>query len=194
MNENELNQLWLLQPQPKLKEMDTRTMLILLDKRISRLERLVKRRDRSETTIAIAMIVFFGWLVVKVPFPVSKIGAAIIAGSCILIIYKLKRARKVTIQADPSQDVTSYLKVSLEKVQKQAHLLRTVLYWYFLPLYAGVISFYLPFSASVTAKLIYGIFVTALYGFLYVLNRRAFRRFLMPLQKAIVESINELSV
>lgn len=152
--------------------------------RAAGLERAVHRRDYLETGAALVLLPFFMWLAVTVGQPVSAIGAAIVAGACVLVPIRLYMARRRA--PDSGLPVALALREELRRVRVQERLLGSVVWWYLAPFGVGVILFVagLPVStgsdtaasaAVVVAKIAYAIAVVALYGYILRLNHRAAR-------------------
>ena len=56
------------------------------------MERTLLRRDLTESTVAVAGIISFGWLAVRLPTVIGKIGCLVIVAGAVLIIAKLWHA------------------------------------------------------------------------------------------------------
>jgi CubicO group peptidase (beta-lactamase class C family) len=77
------------------------------------------------------------------------------------------------------------LRCELRKVQVQIDLLRSILWWYLLPLGVGVVVYNRGIAGSLWAWISYVAFVIALFVFIYWLNQRAVRKTLLPLKSEI---------
>src|SRR5205085_2714290 len=96
---------------------------------------------------------------------------------CNLIISK----RRVPV-ADPSASVEEAIRTEIRKVDVQIRLLRSVWWWYLLPLMVGVNLVFSGGSPSLAANLSYALAVLLIYIFLYWLNQRAVNRNLIPMK------------
>ena len=134
------------------------------------MENKIKARDRKETYTAVLMIAVFVCLLLFMPQVWAKTGAAIIMLNCVQVIFRLHRARKVRVRQDASSEIKHHLEVSLQRVWQQITLLNSVLWWYLLPFFAGVLCFYYAISHSLISKVLYTSAVITGYGYIWYLN------------------------
>jgi hypothetical protein len=170
---------------------DPRQELETVRARAAGLRRAVRRRDWTETGVALVLLPIFVLLAVKTAQPLSAIGAAIVAAACVLIPVRLKLARPATI--DRSGPVTQVLRAELAAIDAQERLLRGVAWWYFSPIGAGVILFMFGAPVPLAFKILYGGVVVALFLWLIELNRRAVRRVLRPMARQLEISLAEFA-
>lgn len=71
--------------------------------------------------------------------------------------------------------------------------MNTVLWWYLLPLFIGVLCFYYALSQSFIIKVSYTIVLTVVYGYIWHLNKKAVREDVKPLENGITQALKELS-
>ena len=88
-------------------------------------------------------------------------------------------------KAEPNAPIFDAVRVELRKVENQIRLLKSVAWWYLLPLFIGVILHNLGGEGGFLSKLLYFAFVLALYGFIYWLNQRAVKTNLLPLKRGL---------
>lgn len=158
--------------------------------RASALERLVRLRDRTETVVALLMLPLFGWLAFRVPSPVSKVGAMLVAASCVVIPLRLRGARQAT--RDAGAPVLTALRAERQRLQAQLQLMRSAGWWYVAPLVVGVTCFLAGARTSLAARLAM-IAVGFLVGLvLLIANRRAAERELAPVVARLDEALYEL--
>jgi hypothetical protein len=152
--------------------------LAMIRARALELDRIVRRRDRLETAVALLLLPLFAWLSVVGRFELSRLGAALIAISCVIIPLRLKWARRAP--PDPGQPTTRVLEQELARVRAQQRLLGSVLWWYLAPLGVGVVLFVAGASPSPWLTGAYAALVAAFFAWLWRLNRRAVRDELTP--------------
>ena len=70
-----------------------------------------------------------------------RLGALITVAGSIFIAWKLLHARRTTPAAKPDATVVESLRAELHSVRTQSQLLRSVGWWYLLPLEVGVLVF-----------------------------------------------------
>jgi Flp pilus assembly protein TadB len=194
MDENTLKQLWLDSDKEQKVEIDAQKLLESISKKISNMERLIKRRNRLEIFLAISMMPLFGWWLVVVPLLLVKIGAAIILLSCVLVIFRLTYAGKINIKVDTTSEIKLHLLVSLQRTRQEIRLHNTVLWWYLLPFFIGIICFFYAYLVTLLSKGIYTIIVAALYSYIYYLNKKVVKRKLKPLEDNLLKALDELSI
>jgi hypothetical protein len=139
----------------------------------------VRRRDRLETVVALAIAPFFAAVVVLGTDSVARLGAAILTVSCLGIPLRLAHARRGFRGARRDRPLKTFLREERERVLAQVHLLSTVLWWYLLPLGVGVVMVFSG-ARSPMATTIYAAVVAVLYGGIYWLNQRAIATELKP--------------
>jgi hypothetical protein len=154
------------------------------------LARDVRRRDRLETGVALAMVPFFAWTAVRAPHPLTALGAAIITVALVLIPVRLRMARHRAPEA--ALPVAWALRAELARVRAQERLLGTVAWWYLGPLGVGYILVKAGGPGSPLSKAAYAAGVVALAGGLLYLNLRAVRRELRPLADELERWLDDL--
>lgn len=154
------------------------------------LERDVRRRDWRETAVALAMLPLFAWRAVSAPSPLSAVGAAIVAVSCVLIPLRMRAARGPS--PDPALPVAWALKAELARVRAQERLLGSVFWWYLLPPGVGCILLRAGGPGSPLSKAAYAAGVVALGGVLLYLNLRVVRRDLRPMAEEMERWLDDL--
>ncbi len=145
--------------------------------RAAQMHRAVRMRDRLETAVALLLLPVFGWLAFATRFEVSRLGAVIIAISCIVIPLRLRAAQRSA--PDFSLSLKAMLHADLESAQAQKRLLSSVIWWYAGPLWLGVTLFVVgPLSLwpAVVAILLSTVFM----GLIAWLNRAAVRTQIDP--------------
>lgn len=167
-------------------------VLAQIVERSGRLDALVRRRDRLETAVALAIAPFFALVVVLGTHTVGRLGAAILTLSCLGIPLRLARARRGFRGARRDRPLTTFLREERERVMAQVHLLRSVLWWYLLPLGVGVIMLFSG-TRSLKATTIYAGVVAAVYWGIYRLNQRAVATELEPRLAEIDEMLRGVS-
>jgi hypothetical protein len=193
MDEDNLKQLWLNSGKEHRVEINNDMLIASLANKLKGIEKKIRRRDRREIFICVCLIPLFGWWTITVPQLQGKIGCIIIIAACLLVIFKLMRARRINIQNGIASEVQHKLIVSQQLLRQQIKLLQTILWWYLLPFFPGVMLFYFASVTSTLSKVIYIILVAAVYGYIYYLNKRAVKKHLKPLEERVTKILNDLS-
>jgi hypothetical protein len=193
MEETTLKQLWLNACQEQKIEIDIDKFIESINQKMSIMEKRIKMRDRREIIVSALLVPLFGWFFIKSPQILSKIGSAVIIAACFMVIFRLKKARKINVPQDPASEVKHHLMVSLQQVRKQITLLSTVLWWYLLPFFIGVLCFYYSYPVSFLHKSCYTLIVATVYGYIYYINKKVVRKRLRPMETSILETLEELT-
>ncbi len=193
MDEDILKQLWLGSSKEQNIEINAKKLIESINLKLSKMNKGIKRRDIQEISIAVLLIPIFGWWFLVMPQVLAKIGAAIIFINCILVIIKLIRARKVSVNEETASQIKYHLMVSLQRLRNQINLHSTMFWWYLLPFFIGVICFFYAFVNSILANAIYTFIVAVLYSYIWYLNQRFVKKYLKPLEKNIINALSELS-
>ena len=192
MNDDELKKLWQQQPLRK-PDVSSEQLISAMQKQTSQLRRTLLARDVGELVACAVVIIIFGiYYFTLSQTPLSRLGDLIVIGSSIFIAWKLVHARRSNPPAPPGATVVESLRAELNAVRAQSRLLRSVLWWYLLPLGIGIFactwgSFGGGFG-SLVFEIVYAIAVIALYVWIYRLNQTARAKQLLPVE-AQLESL-----
>ncbi|WP_412069619.1 hypothetical protein [Rubrivirga sp. IMCC43871] len=173
-----------------------------------RFDRTLRWRDRREYAGAIFVAVMFGR-----GFPsadgLDRVGIVLAVLGAAFVCVWMWRAQRRRPPVAPGAPTAEALRVALERVEIQIRLLRTVAWWYLLPLMIGPVLMGVgglvfelvtgPALAPARAGLVllFGAFVLALMGGLlggvYWLNQRAVARDLLPLRDRLAATLHALT-
>ena len=192
MNDDELKKLWQQQPlrDPAL---SAAQLISAMQNKMSQYRRTLLARDVRELSACVIVAVIFGIYFFLNRAPVARLGALITIAGSIFIAWKLLHARRTTPAARSDATVVESLRAELHSVRAQSKLLRSVLWWYLLPLAVGTIVFvWGSLSNNLVFALVFSVaftlFTLALDVFIYRLNQRAVSQQLLPLE-AQLESL-----
>lgn len=135
-----------------------------------RFDRLIARRNLGETIAAIGVLLFFGWRLAAGDDRVAN-GASF---GCVsfVIAYLWWQHRHETV-LDATADAGAYHAALLARLDRQTSLLRTMPYWYLLPLYVPpVLQGAALWHKSPAGTIVFIVVVTAVYAAIGVLNVR----------------------
>jgi hypothetical protein len=185
MNEDELKKLWREQPLSLPPELTETKQLDALRKKMTRFGRTIWWRDLREVTACLFIIAMFGLYFFLFPSALARLGCVLTILSAIFIACRLLWSKRQAGEAILSASIMDSLRVELRKVQTQIRLLRTVWWWYILPITAGVEVFYFGVHRDWQGRIYSVIFALLLGGFLNWLNQHAVRRYLVPLKNEL---------
>ena len=135
---DELRDLWC--GQPPASEKKGEDMLAMVQRRMQRFDRTVAARNWRESIAGGIVILFFGWCALITHDELMRAGYfVIVAGSAWMIYCLLRFGRSGPSGEELNQDSGSYTRALLERYDRQIRLLKSVLYWYLLPVYVGLL-------------------------------------------------------
>jgi hypothetical protein len=193
MDEKTLRELWQRAGSDQKIEINIEKLIESTKGKLLNMERLIKIRNRVEIFISVAIFGLNIWWLFYVPVFAVKIGSAIIAAGCLLVICRLVLASKINLKQDNTADIKFELMVSLQLVRQQINLLNSVLWWYLLPFFIGIICIFYAYLHSVLSFSIYTLIVALLYGYIWYKNKRAVIKYLKPLEENLIRLLEELS-
>lgn len=135
--EDELQRLW--KSQPPCGSVKGDDMFKIVQRKMQKFDRMIAWRNRVECIAAAAVAIFFTWTAVHAPNFVMKAGCLVVAGGGVWIIYYMLRHGNVKATVDPSENLANYTQALLGRYDHQIRLLRSVKYWYLLPIYIGLL-------------------------------------------------------
>lgn len=185
MHDDALKALWRTQriePAPLLP--DARQMAEMRH-HVNCLNRTLFWRDVRESIAAIVVMVCFGIYFFIFPAPLARIGCAIeILSSLLVIVYPIWRKRRVA-KAAPDASMMQSLGSELRNVEVEIALLRSILWWYILPLSLGGVVFLAGLDVSFTSTILFLLIGIALDAFVYWINQIAVDKKLLPLKREL---------
>jgi hypothetical protein len=189
MNDDELKKLWQQQPlrDPAISPAQ---VMSAMQSKTTQLRRTLLARDVRELLACVIVSVIFGIYFFINHAPVARLGALITVAGSIFIAWKLLHARRTTPAAKPDATVVETLRAELHSVRTQSKLLRSVVWWYLLPLALGTITFvWGSLSHNLVFAIVFSVFFTlftlALDVFIYRLNLRAVSQQLLPVERQL---------
>jgi hypothetical protein len=151
-----------------------------------RFDNLIARRNVIESLAAVGVMTFFGW---NVAIGHDRVANALSFASVSFVIVYLWWRHRHTITLDPAADAEAYHSALVDGLDRQIDLLRTIWYWYLLPLYVPLVLQGMSlWGKSRAATIVFMTVVTAFYVGLGVLNARvAVKRLLI--ERARLEAL-----
>jgi len=191
MNDDALKKLWKGQPFEALPALPDEAHIAAMKTRMKCFDKTISWRDYGEVAACIFIIIFFGWnLIFRNNSLLTQAGCVVLIASAIFIGWKLIASKRRLPKAEPNAPIFDAVKVELQKVENQIGLLKSVAWWYLLPLFVGVMLHYWGSSVSFGSKLIYFAAVFLVYVFIYWLNQRAVKRNLLPLKRELASLLH----
>lgn len=188
MNDDELKNLWR-QQSLRMPDISEAQVISAMQKQASQLRRRLDARDVRELVACGVVIIIFGifyFTVYREPIP--RVGDLIIIGSTIFIGWKLVHTRRSTPPAPPGSATVESLRAELLSVRTQSRLLGSVLWWYLLPIFIGLMVSTWGLPINLHAKIVSTLVFVAVDAFVYWLNQWARSKQLLPVE-AQLESL-----
>src|SRR5436190_7846437 len=155
MNDDELKKLWQQQPlrDPALSGAQ---VMSAIQRQTTQLRRTLLARDVRELLACVIVGFVFAIYFFVNRAPIARLGALITVAGSIFIAWKLLHARRTTPGAKPDATLVDSLRAELHSVRTQSQLLRSVGWWYLLPLEVGVLVFVwgMPSSTNLAFDLV----------------------------------------
>jgi len=191
MNDDALRKLWQGQHFEALPALPDETQIAAMKTRMQGFDQTLSWRDYGEVAACIFIIGWFGWdLLFGNNSPLTQAGCVVLIASAVFIAWKLVWSKRRLPKAEPDAPIFDAVKVELQKVENQIGLLKSVAWWYLLPLLVGVMMCHWGGSGGVPSKLLYSAFVLALFGLIYWLNQRAVKNNLLPLKRELASLLH----
>lgn len=135
-----------------------------------RFDRMILRRNVVESVAAAGVLAYFGWEIVAGD---ERLRNAVSFACVSSVIAYLWWSHRHGVVLDATADAEAYHAALIAELDRQIALLRTVPYWYLLPLYVPPVLLAVPlWHKNPAATLVYLGVVTAIYVGIGVLNVR----------------------
>ena len=189
MNDNDLKKLWqqqsLRDPAPSPAQ-----VMSAMQNKTTQLRRTLLARDVRELSACVVVGVIFGIYFFINRAPIARLGALLTVAGATFIAWKILYARRTTPAAKPDATVVESLRAELHSVRTQSRMLRSVAWWYLLPLTVGTLVFVwgMPFNnlaSYLVVNITFTLFSLALDVWIYRLNQRAVADQLLPVERQL---------
>ena len=186
MNDDALKKLWQEQNFRSSLALPDDAQIAAMKTRMKGFDKTISGRDYGEVAACIFIVGWFGWdLLFRKNSPLTQAGCVVLIVSAVFIAWKLIGSKRRLPKLDPDAPLFDAVKVELKKVENQIGLLKSVAWWYLLPLFVGVMMCHWGGRGNVLSKLIYSTVVLAVFAFIYSLNQRAVRNNLVPMKRKL---------
>lgn len=172
--------------------LDDEEVLAEVQERAEAFDRKIRRRDWLEIAAAALVVIFFGYEAVTSTAWVARIGAAVVVAGSVLVVWRLRSARRDGRDELAGRPVAERIRAEIETVDAQIRLLESVLWWYVGPLAAGCLLFVVGTGDDLRATLISSAVILAVSTLVWWLNRRAVRRGLRPRRRGLAEMLERI--
>ena len=185
MNDEALKKLWREQPLALPAPLTGREASDAMNGKMRRFDRCIWRRDFGEVAACLVVAVVFGGYFFWFPSALARLGCVITILSAVFIGWRLLSSKRRAGKSRPGASVMEALQVELRKVENQIGLLRSVWWWYILPVTVGYEVFFFGVNREATDRMAFVAVGLAMGLGLDWLNQRAVRKQLMPLKEEL---------
>ncbi len=183
MNEAELKSLWQkqeLQPPVSLPDAE---IIDRMRQKLRQFDRNIFRRDMREGVACAVVVGMFLREFFVESAALARTGCIVVIAAAVVIFGKLVVRRHFKTKRGEPDSVKEFLEKERRKMTREIFLLRSVFWWYLLPLLVGEELFVFGLPRPLANKLVATAVCVAVSGFVYWLNQRAVRKYLVPLQE-----------
>jgi len=193
MQEKELKNIWKKFSEQDNNSITNQKLINAMKTKMNQFDRKIKQRDWKENIAGIILFVIFSFLTVYYPQLQVKIGAMILAFSCLLIIYTLKKTRslKEKYGKEVEYSTKEYLERQIYKVDKQIDLLKRKSLWGLVLLSTGALLFSTGLPRDLVDKITFILIMLLVYTGIYLMNLREVKKKLLPLKKELEAKLKE---
>jgi hypothetical protein len=193
MKDLDLKRLWQQQTVAPATQIANTEVALQMKKRMDRFNRGIFWRDAREVGACLALIAWAGYGLACTASALTHAGHVIIILSSAFIAFRLTTTRRKNQAGQCSDPVSDFLVAEGVRIQNQINLLRSVLWWYILPLLSGAILMVLGQEVSSIRKgVVLGVMIP--FGWLvHWLNHRAIRTSLLPLKRELARILAAVS-
>lgn len=171
---------------------DPEELLTRVRERAAELDRRIRRRDLGEMVAAAVLVIAFGYELLTTESWLARLGAAVLVGASVFIVWRLRRARRAGGSAGPGASVADRLRAQRTRVTAQIELLESVLWWYLMPLGVGLVLFAFGLDVAAWHSALLVLAMAATYAFIWRLNQRAVRRDLVPRRDTLDRMLEQI--
>lgn len=136
---DELRELWNCDTSAKTAQGDE--IMEAVQQRTQRFDRAIRNRNLRECIAAAIVFAIFLWNAVTAPDAFTRAGSIIIATSAVWIAFHLMHYGRAKTAVIPDQSLMSYTQSLMASYDRQIRLSKTVLYWYLLLPYIGLLTY-----------------------------------------------------
>ena len=192
MNDDALKKLWQEQQFAPASPAPDSELIPRMKTKMKKFNRTLFWRDARELIVCVFLALYFSYMIPLSPSRLSAAGCVVIVLSCIFIGWRLVAARRAHPRVPETAPTGDFVRAELASVKRQIHLLRTVLWWYLLPLFIGVELFLFGFPQPIGNLMGPTAVVVGVFAFVYWLNQWAVRKTLVPLQQELEKTLGSL--
>lgn len=192
MELEELKVIWKKQETDKQEQLTKEQLVMMLNNKLISFDEKIKKRDWLEIAVALVTALICAVLLFYVQSIWYQLGCLSLIFASAVIIYKLQSAKSNAADQYLGADRSfgEHLKEELQKMKTQRKLLKSVLWWYLLPIFLGIVFFVIGFEQRLLYKIVYLVAIVMVYGYIWKLNQDAVAEKINPIIDDIQEAID----
>jgi hypothetical protein len=192
MNDPELKELWLRQPPASSAQPSGEALVEKTKAKMKKMDRTLFWRDIREYVACAFIVWWFGLRGTGDDHALTITGRVVVVAGCFLIAGVLYYSQRRQRPKAGIASVREALEAELDKINWQIKLLRSVLWWYVLPISVGCALIVFGTAMNPTAVAVGLGAIVFVCVFVCWINQFAVKRTLVPLQKQLQETINSI--
>lgn len=194
MELEELKKIWKRQEANEQEALTKEHLIVMLNNKLISFDEKIKKRDWLETGAALITIVICSVILFYTQSVWFRLGCLTLIIASGIIIFKLKSAhsKEDDKKLETDKSFEEHLSEELHKMKDQKRLLQSVLSWYLLPIFIGIVFFVIGFEQQLLYKVIYLTVVVLVYGYIWKLNQDAVSEKVDPIIKDLEDAIDFL--
>lgn len=196
MNDDEMKKLWNQQEFVPPHGLPDNELVAEMKKKMRQFDQDLMWRDVREVFACVLVFSLASFAMTYYPAPLCRAGSLVTMLSCIFIAWKLLSARRALPDAPKSASTNDFMHAEIENVSRQIQLLKSVLWWYLLPLFVGCELFQIGLSRkdNIGELVLLSVIVAAVFAFVYWANLYAVRKSLLPLKQELGHALDPENV
>jgi CubicO group peptidase (beta-lactamase class C family) len=192
MNDQELKNLWQQQQLAPPQRQADRDLPAAMEQRMKQFWRTIFWRDVREVAACIFVAGAFLPDLFRASSDLTKAGCLVLVTSAVFIGCRLVFSKRRGDRLLASGSIRDYLQAERRELEVQIHLLRTVLWWYILPIYIGAVMVVMGRDSGLGFKVSFAISYAVVCAGIWWLNQYAVKKSLLPLKKELDQTLQEI--
>lgn len=192
MNENELKRLWQQQPLPAKDVKRSDELVQSAKTKMREFHRNIFWRDVREVAACVFVALAFLPDLFRSSSMLTKAGCVVLVISAIYIGCRLVFSKRQYDYLTAMGSLREGLLLEQRKVETQIHLLRTIHWWYMLPLYIGSVMTVFGRGSSLRFKVGFAVIYAVICVGIWWLNQYVVKKSLVPLKADLEETLQAL--
>ncbi len=176
MNEDNLKSLWKNSSQKETISFNQYKIVSEMNDKMIEFEKSIKKRNMREIIAAIVVIIFFSIQTIRYELFLQKLGAGLAVLAAVFIIFKLLHIQNSKKPITLTGSIKEQLQHSKDYLLREQKLLKSVLFWYVLPLMVPLFIITIGSDYPLGIQIAYLVFILGVSIFVYYINHKAAKK------------------